>query len=52
MLTHMDDIGCIGPLKDHKIDAISNNMHVKSGSFDVSVSSFRKFLMSVYYWVE
>ena len=52
MLTHMDDIVCIGPLMDHNIDTISNYMHGNSGLFDVSVDSVREFLMFMDYWVE
>ena len=48
----MEKIGCIGPLRDHYHDAISNDMHVKSCLFSVSVSSISEFLMGVAYWVE
>ena len=43
VLTHMEKIGCIGPLRDHYLDAISKDMHVKSCSFSVFVASVSEF---------
>ena len=40
------------PLVDHKLDALRNDMHVKSGSFSVSIASVSKFLMDMASWVE
>ena len=47
VLTHMDEIDCRGPLTYHKLDVLRNDMHVKSGLFDVSISSVSKFLMGM-----
>ena len=52
MLNHMGDIGYIVPLTDHKLDTISNYMHVNSGLFGFSISSASDFLMGVDSWVE
>ena len=52
VLNHMDEIGCIGPLTDHELDALSNDMHVKSGLFAVYIFSVSKILMGMVSWVE
>ena len=52
VLTHMEYIGCIGPLTYHEIDESRNDMHVKSGLFAVYLSSVSKLLMYISSWVE
>ena len=45
MLNHIYEVGCIGPLTDHDIGALSIDMHVKSGLFAVYIVSGSEFLM-------
>ena len=52
MLNHIYEVGCIGPLTDHDIDALSIDMHVKSGLFAVYIVSGSEFLMGMASWVE
>ena len=52
VLTHMDKIDCIGPLTDHELDTLSNNIHVKNVLFSVYIASVREFLMRMDYWVD
>ena len=52
VLTHMDDIGCICALADHKLGAVKHNMNFKSGLFAISITSVRKFWMGMDSWVE
>ena len=52
MLNHIYEVGCIGPLTDHELDALSNDMHVKSGLFAVYIIIVSEFFMGMAYWVE
>ena len=52
VLTHMENIVCIGPLNDQKLDALKNDMNAKSISFDVYINNFREFLLGMDSWVE